>query len=176
MSLNDIWGNRGAGLRRALERYKWILLVIGVGLLLLAWPTGSGKLLPAAESAGESTDSFDLEALENKFSAALSEIEGAGRVTMILTVKNGTQQILAEDAKHAERDNGVEEETSTVILSRGSGVQEAVKLQEIYPQFRGALVVCDGAGDPSVRLKLTEATMALTGLGADKISICSRGK
>ncbi len=176
MSLNSIWENRSAGLRKTLERYKWILLVIGVGLLLLAWPMGGEKILPAAKSTGESCGSFDLDALEKKFSGALSEIEGAGQVTVILTVKNGTQQILAEDAKHSERDNGVEEETSTVILSRGSGVQEAVKLQEIYPQFQGALVVCDGAGDPAVRLNLTEATMALTGLGADKISICSRGK
>ena len=176
MSLNNIWENRGAGFRKVVERYKWILLVIGVGLLLLAWPMGGGKTLPAAESVGGSSGSFDLEELEKKFSVALSEIEGAGRVTVILTVKTGTQQILAEDAKHSERDNDVEEETSTVILSRGGGVQEAVKLQEIYPQFQGALVICDGAGDPTVRLKLTEATTALTGVGADKISICSRGK
>lgn len=176
MSLRTIWENQGAGLRKVLERYKWILLVIGVGLLLLAWPTAGKGVLPTAESAGEGSYAFDLGELENKFSGALSEIQGAGRVTVVLTVKNGTRQILAEDTTYSERDNSVEEETSTVILSRGSGVQEAVKLQEIYPQFQGALVICDGAGDPAVRLKLTEATMALTGLGSDKISICSRGK
>ncbi|MBP1758858.1 MAG: Stage sporulation protein [Firmicutes bacterium] len=173
MSLNKVLEDRSIGLRKVLERYKWILLIIAVGLLFLAWPDGNSKVFPSAESGN---CAFDLEEMEGKFSKALSEIEGAGRVTVVLTVKNGTQQILAEDTKYSERDNEVEEETSTVVLSRGSGVQEAVKLQEIYPQFQGALVICEGAGNPTVRLKLTEATTALTGLGADKISICSRGK
>ena len=84
--------------------------------------------------------------------------------------------MLAEDSEYVEKENGIEESTSTVILSRGSGVQETVKLQEIYPQFQGALIICSGGDDPTVRLKLMEATSALTGLGADKISICSRGK
>ena len=37
------------------------------------------------------------------------------------------------------------------------------------------MIVCAGGDDPTVRLQLTEAMSALTGLGADKISI-SQGK
>ena len=44
-------------------------------------------------------------------------------------------------------------------------------LHETYPQFRGALVVCQGGGDPAVRLAVIEAVSALTGLGSDKISV-----
>ena len=58
---------------------------------------------------------------------------------------------------------------------RGSGSQETVTVQEIYPRYQGALLVCAGGDDPTVRLQLTEAMSALTGLGADKISI-SQGK
>ena len=61
---------------------------------------------------------------------------------------------------------------STVTLGRGSGEQSVVPLQTLAPQFRGALVVCPGGEDPQVRLKLAEAVSALTGLGADRISIC----
>ncbi|MFQ8983403.1 MAG: hypothetical protein ACLR6W_04145 [Evtepia sp.] len=53
--------------------------------------------------------------------------------------------------------------------------QETVTVQEIYPRYQGALVVCPGGDDPEVRLQITEALSALTGLGADKISI-SEGK
>ena len=35
-----------------------------------------------------------------------------------------------------------------------------------------ALVVCPGGNDPAVKLQISEAVAALTGLGADKISIC----
>ena len=58
------------------------------------------------------------------------------------------------------------------MVSAGSGREEAVALQQVYPQFQGALVVCTGGDDPAVQLKLVEAVSALTGLGSDKISIC----
>ena len=52
------------------------------------------------------------------------------------------------------------------------GTEETVTLQQISPQYQGALVVCSGGGNPSVRLQVVEAVSALTGLGADHISVC----
>ena len=64
---------------------------------------------------------------------------------------------------------------STVIISNGDRSEETVALQQLSPQYQGALVVCSGGDDPAVRLCLSDAVSALTGLGADKISIC-KGK
>ena len=61
------------------------------------------------------------------------------------------------------------------MASKGSGAQEPVTLQELGPGYQGALVVAQGGDDPQVRLALSEAVSALTGLGMDKISIC-KGK
>lgn len=176
MNLKELWAARGPKLMRRLERYRWILLVIAVGTLFLLLPTGGKEAKEAAKGQDQSVSDFNLEETEQRFSKALSEIRGAGDVTVLLTVKSGARQIIAENNKLSEASSGFGEESSAVLISRGSGVQETVKLQEIYPQFQGALIICDGAGDPEVRLKLTQATAALTGLGADKISICSRGK
>lgn len=176
MSIKELWAAGNPRLGKVLAKYKWVLLVIVVGLVLLALPMGESTSSSTVQERSSEAESFDLEKTEEKFSQALSEIAGAGEVTVILTVKTGTRQVIAEDSKYSQGSSGAQEESSTVILSRGSGVQETVKLQEIYPQFQGALVICDGGDDPVVRLKLTEATKALTGLGADKISICSRGK
>ncbi len=38
-------------------------------------------------------------------------------------------------------------------------------------RFEGALVVCEGGGDAAVRLQLTKALSALTGLSSEKIAI-----
>ena len=173
MNLKERLQEGNPKIQQMLVKYKWILLVIGVGLLLLLLPGGGTEKQEKVETSSET---FDLDATEAKFSAALSEVEGAGKVTVVLSVKTGARQMLAQDSKYVEKDSGREESTSTVVLSKGSGTQEAITLQEIYPQFQGAVVICDGGDDPSVRLKLTEATSALTGLGADKISICNRGK
>lgn len=60
-------------------------------------------------------------------------------------------------------------------MGRGTGSQEVVPLQTLAPEFQGALIVCQGGGDPAVRLNVLQAVSALTGLGADKISICQGG-
>lgn len=153
------------------QKYKYVLLVIAAGIVLLLLPLGgegnpaSGGTEMQAES-GEET--FRVEEMERRLEEALSRVDGAGEVTVVLTVKSGARQILAQDSSHS----GEESSTSTVVVSTGSGTEDAVVLQQVYPQYQGALVVCPGGGDPAVCLKLVDAVSALTGLGADKISIC----
>lgn len=159
------WGERWKG---ALKRYQYVLLVMAVGALLLVLPTGQAKSgqPPAAETESES--GFDLSTFERKLAAALSEIDGAGQAQVVLTLKSGSRQILAQDV---ERD-GERSSATAVTVGQGGGSQAVVPLYTLTPQFQGALVVCPGGGDPAVKLRLLEAVSALTGLGSDRISIC----
>ncbi len=43
-----------------------------------------------------------------------------------------------------------------MILQRGSGVEDAVIIKHIYPEYRGVLVVCEGADDATVWLHMME--------------------
>lgn len=164
-------GRLAQRLKSSLARYRLAWLVILAGLLLLLLPAGGGE--ETEEAAQPAASAFDLAATEARLSAALSKIHGAGEVTVVLTVANGPKQILAQNMDRDTQQG--EEKTETVVLSRGSGSQETVTVQEVYPRFQGALLVCAGGDDPDVRLQLTQAMSALTGLGADKISI-SEGK
>ncbi len=167
MNGREAMGRLAQRVKASMGRYRLVWLVILAGLILLLLPTGE-KEGEAREETEQTQSAFDLAATE-----ALSKIHGAGEVTVVLTVANGPRQILAENV---DRDGSQgEEKTETVVLSRGSGSQETVTVQEIYPRYQGALLVCAGGDDPTVRLQLTEAMSALTGLGADKISI-SQGK
>ena len=158
--------------KAVLDRYRYALLVIAVGVLLLLLPTGESRP-PAEEERADGEVFFQLEELEEKLARTLSGIHGAGETEVMLTLKSGSRQVLAQDVDRNSQQG--EESTQTVILSRGSSSQETVTVQEIYPRYQGALVVCPGGDDPEVRLQITEALSALTGLGADKISI-SEGK
>ncbi len=151
------------------QRYKYVLLVVLAGVVLL--------MLPGGEAGGEKNElplqpdsQFDVERVERKLERALSQISGAGEVTVVLTLKESSRQILARDTQVSER----EQRTETVVVSTGSGSQATVPLQNIYPKYQGALVVCTGGGDARVKLELLEAVRALTGLSAEKISICKR--
>ena len=153
-------------LKAWLGKYKLALLVLVLGVVLLAWPSGeqSSTRTPAADPAA----SFDPGEVERKLEQVLGKIEGAGEVTVALTVSGGVQRHYAVD----ETRRGEEQQTKTVIISTGSGTQQAVSIGESWPEFRGAVVVCGGGGDPEVRLLVTRAVCALTGLGSDRVTVC----
>lgn len=56
-------------------------------------------------------------------------------------------------------------------LNRGSGTQDVVVTEQVYPTYQGAVIVCQGADDPAVCLSVTEAVAVLTGLGSEKITV-----
>ena len=148
--------------KAVLDRYRYALLVIAAGVLLLLRP-------PAEAERADREAFFQLEELEEKLARTLSGIHGAGETEVMLTLKSGSRQVLAQDTQS--RGEG-ERSVSTVTLGRGSGSQEVVPLQTVAPQFRGALVVCAGGDDPGVRLQVIRAVSALTGLGSDCITVC----
>ena len=140
------WKPSEGGLWKLLDQYKYVLIVIAVGILLLLWPTGDGKRQAADGILPEPQEDFDLEALEEKLSRTLSQVEGAGQVTVTLTVKSGMERVLASDRTTSVTDRGSSVEEETVLTGSG-GSQEAVLLSRRYPTFQGAVVVCQ-CGDP----------------------------
>ena len=157
------WGKR-------LGPYRYVLLVLAAGAVLLLWPDGTEETgQPAA--AVQETEPFSTRDMEDRLEQILGRIEGAGQVSVMLTVHSGTEQVLAQDsALDAE-----EESSQTVVLSTGGGAEEVVVLKQYSPTFQGALVVCSGGGDAQVRLQITQAVSALTGLSAARISVCQGG-
>lgn len=157
----------------ALKNYQYVLLVIAAGVGLLLLPAGGGGSRQGEETpVQEEGASFDLEAFEKKLAQTLSQVEGVGEARVVLTLDGGSRQVLAREQ---DRDGNGGGSNTVVTVGKGSGTQEVVPLQTVAPQFRGALVVCPGGGDAQVRLRLIQAVSALTGLGADRISVCQGG-
>jgi len=167
--MTAVWSERMKIWEEALKKYRYIWLVIAAGVVLLMLPSAKydGEEAPAAEET--QAESFRLEEFETHLEDVLSRVEGAGKARVVLTLSEGSRQILAQDRKQSGAQEG---SATTVTLGKGSGNQEVVPVQTLAPEFRGALVVCPGGGDPGVQLRLLEAVSALTGLGADRISIC----
>ena len=155
-----------AGLYKALGKHKYVLLVLLVGVLIILWPGGEHQAGPEApaEDAAAPRLTFSLAAEEQRIATALSQIAGAGEVTVVLSLKTSLEQEVAVDEDASGR-------RETVTISAGQGVQSEVTLRYRYPEFQGALVVSEGAHNASVRLQLTQAVAALTGLGTDRITV-----
>ena len=155
-----------AGWQDKLGKYKYLLLAVLIGVLLLL-PSGKGEQNREVESRQTMQQAFDLERMERRLETALSKINGAGRVTVVLTLKDSGRNTYAQDIR-----TGQQEQSRTTVVVGRSGEEGAIPVQQFTPTFQGALAVCQGGGDPGVRLELTRAISALTGLSTEKISVC----
>ncbi len=161
-----------AGIADYLKKYKYAVLIAAVGIVLLLLPTGgSGR---TEETPEPHSSEFSLDKEEERIANALSAIAGAGRTQVVLTLRAGMQTVYQTNTSQTSDRDGEydrsEETSETVILSSGSYEQAAV-IQEIYPIYEGALVVCEGAGSADVKLNIVSAVSALTGLPSNRITV-----
>lgn len=153
-----------------LKKYRYVLLVLLIGLLLMTMPDLG---LDRIESRNESTvsDPSPVESLEQKLSILLSKVEGAGDVEVILTVAEGKETIYQTNDDHSGTETSSSEKTSTVTVTDSNRNQNGLVRQVINETYKGAIIVCKGADDPSVRLSLVDAVARITGLGANCICV-----
>ena len=87
----------------------------------------------------------DAAVLQAQLGKLLSRIQGAGEVEVILTLRTGTQYVYQTDVTQEERSGEDDPQSSvtreTVLAASGSGQQQAVVTQTIYPTYRGAVVI-----------------------------------
>ena len=156
-------------LKDILKKYRFAVLVALAGVVLMLLPAGKQEI-EAADTAGEEM-SFSLEETERRMAEVLSAMDGVGRVQVMLTLHSGETLSLAEDSSATLGSGGdVRQDSQVLTVNRGSGKQEVVVTRRLYPTYQGA-VVCQGAGDSRVRLRVLETVSVLTGLSSDKISV-----
>lgn len=176
------WKLRGLEkLPALLDRYKYPIAILLFGVALLLWPSSKEEKQAVSNPAPAVTEAVSDEGadyccrMERKLETLLSQVEGAGSVRVLLTLKIGPATAYQSDRSRSERREGTEEslteEEKTVILSRGSAYDEPAIVSTAYPVFQGALIVAEGGGEPDVRLRLSAAVAALLDLGADQITV-----
>ena len=155
-------------LRGLFDKYKYILLVLLVGLVLLLWPQGEQAAVQSNPSPDR--DATDTTALEHRLETMLEAMEGVGKAQVLLTVESGEETVYAYYRSDTRSDASAASQRELVALS-GSGGQSPVELHRTAPVYRGAAVVCQGGDSAAVRLAVTQVIQSLTGISADRIVI-----
>jgi stage III sporulation protein AG len=163
MELNRI-GNKAVDFLKK-YRYVVLILVLGIVLMLLPGEDEQEPQLPATEEVQQEPD------LSRQLSQLLGQIEGAGKVKVLLTFSEGAQTIYQTDVNTATENGSLSEETKTVLIDNGDRGEEGLIRQIIPAKYLGAVVVCQGADAPAVRLAIVEAVSKVTGLGADRVTV-----
>lgn len=165
------------GARKIWDRYKFAALVALIGAGLLLWPglSGGESSSRSRKEAQETRSGWAVRDVQQEMEEILGAMSGVGQVKVMLTVDSDGERQLAQDtqlsysgATAAPEDYSRKSET---VLVDGSDGDETVVVRQTYPTYRGALVVCQGGGSAEVRLAVTAAVSALTGLPADRVTV-----
>lgn len=140
-------------------KYRWALLVLLIGLVLMLLPEGEEQTEnPQPEDvAVTKTEAQQLEEI-------LAKVQGVGEVEVMLTVAVDARNVYQTDTS-----DGIGYDT--VIVTGENRGQEGLVSSVEGPRYRGAIVVCQGGDDPKVRLAVVEAVCNATGLGADCVTV-----
>lgn len=169
-----------------------IVVLIGVLLLVISLPVkkdstsdGQSTQQKAAQtvSAG-GIDGAEYETyIEKKLENILAQVEGVGKVNVVVTVKSSGEKILATDESYSQeqleetdsaggsrKQNTESGSTSNIFYDSAQGSQPYVKLENM-PQIEGIMIVAQGGDNKTVAANLTSAVEALLGVPAHKIKV-----
>lgn len=164
------------------------LLVVGlVGaiLIVISLPMGANNtetVKKVEKATVEESGVSDKDYLERKLEELLGQVDGVGKVKVLITYKSSSEKIVLQNT---ETDTSSEEETDgtqtrksneknvreeTVYDKSDSGETPYV-VKEIEPEIEGVLVAAEGGGNSQTAKNISEAIMALFNIEAHKIKV-----
>lgn len=147
------------------DKYKYVLLVVALGLVLMLWP---GK--KEIQTLQSTPQPVQQPSITEELTAILGQIRGVGRVRVMVTEQSGSQTHYQTDISGTQDSDSSTRDSRTVVISSG-GAEEGLITSVSPPVYMGAVVVCQGADDPSVRLAVSQAVASVTGISTDRISV-----
>lgn len=150
-----------------IKKYRYGILMFLIGIFLLLFP---------ARNEPESVPQVSIEhkeptTLQQELEILLSQMEGAGKVRVLLTEAASERKIyqLDEISDYGESTSSIRRET--VIISGSDRDEDGLVQQTLPPCYLGAVVLCQGAESASIRLAIIEAVSRATGLASCNISV-----
>lgn len=151
-----------------IKKYRYVALVLLAGLILMVLPGGNQSQEDTSKVTNPSEQPQDL---QDSLAQILSQIEGAGKVKVLLTEAAGEEVLYQTDEDIDQSDQSRDVRRETVLVTDAQRSQNGLVRQVNPPQYQGAVILCQGAGSPSVKLSVVEAVSDATGLTYDRITV-----
>ena len=188
-------------LKKWLKRDNLIVLVLlGVLLFVISLPTESKEPGEKEESKVLQTDTETVETtgtgksqkdyveeLEEKLERTLSDMEGVGKVSVMITLRASEELVLEkdesvnrsstseEDSEGGKRTVSQLETGESTVYNTGGSNSEPYVIKTLLPKVEGVVVVAQGAGVGNVNRNIAEIVKALFGVEAHKVQVVKMG-
>ena len=172
-----------------LSKDKLLLILLGgVLLVIISLPVkekNEADNTVDARDTGEAIEYSDISdyttELEERLAAILSQVDGAGKVVVLITFKDSGEAIVKSDITENTKTDGItgdgerlgekKREEKVVFSKKSDGSLTPYVTKTIYPEISGVLVLAQGASDTGVTVRLTEAVSAVLGIEINKIKV-----
>jgi stage III sporulation protein AG len=169
-----------------------IIIIAGSAILGGGRDNDGAKERQHAGSSGDVSGQSapDTNGTEEKLRSILSQVQGVGRVDVMITYETTSENVPAYDTKRnlnrtEEKDGdggtrSIEQEEFDSALayeeSNLGGGKTPVILKELEPKVRGVLVVAEGAENISVRERIRGAVSVVLDIPVHKVEVIQRKK
>lgn len=193
--VKKFFGKIGGG--KKLGKDQWLIMVlVGILFCVISLPVEKenkkSDLLDTSNTIIKKEQTFDCEGGESDYVAYWEEkleeslrcVEGAGKVKVLINVKESEEQILARDGEEEFSDtveedaaggsrhvseNRTDKSVICTVDERGQSVPLVVKT--VSPSVEGVVVIAQGADRAQVRRDIIEAIQVLFDVDMNRISI-----
>ena len=146
----------------------YVILIIGVAVMLLS--TGMNR--DEGKKETKKPEAVQTISDEEKLKDILSQVEGVGKVSVMITYYGSSEKALAYETKTdkgAQTSNGAggESKDERAVMSDGA----PVVVRDIYPEVKGVVVIAEGAGSPAVKQAICEAVSTSLGIAIHRICV-----
>lgn len=175
------------------DKSQWTIVILtGILLMILAIPVNSHdsskkeenqkqEVTDVEQKSGEQEDY--AETLERKLEDVLSQIEGAGRVHVMITLEDTGESVVEKDSERKVMDTTEtdsaggtrrqqeEDKNETTVYKEDDDGKEPFIGKEKTPKIAGILVVAQGGENTAVKQNISEAVMALFQIDVNRIKV-----
>ena len=140
-----------------------VIFIIGAALMIIFGGTGEDKAVNIPKTQEIAND-------EERLSAILSQIDGAGAVSVMITYYSTAEKDIAYETKtnSVGRDERSEESEDKRAVMTGD---KPMVVKETYPEVKGVIIAAEGADKAYVRRAISEAVTAVLDVPAHRVCI-----
>ena len=140
-----------------------LIVIIIIGIAFMMFTGGDREKRTTRTEEKTATE-------EERLAAILSDIKGAGEVSVMVTYYGTAEKDIAYETKTSSvgRESQSEEsEDKKAVMTDG----EPMIVREVYPEVKGVIVTAEGADSAYVRQAISEAVSAALNVPAHRVCI-----
>jgi stage III sporulation protein AG len=170
---------------------KLLLIVFIIGISIILFPNNKKnnrvtdnriKIESEAKNKDDNNISYE-KMLEQKMEDRFKNIEGVGKVQVLITLKSGnelvidkdtivnTSSTLESDSKGGNRENNNKDSNRKTVIVNDSTGEKPIIIKKVNPEINGILIIAEGGEDVTVKNNLINAAKVLLDVPVHKIQV-----